>query len=43
MILNLTSIGENPDKLKSNDIGEIDDLDNIVQNAYIWHNDGQRW
>ena len=37
MNFNLTLIEENPDKLKS------DDIYNIVQKPYIWHNDGHRW
>ena len=36
MSLNLTFIEENPDNLKSGDIG---DFDNIVHNAYIWCQD----
>ena len=35
MNLNLTLIEESPDKLKRDDIEEIDDFLNIVQNAYI--------
>ena len=30
-------------KLKSNDIKDIDAFDNIVKNAYVWHNDGHIW
>ena len=43
MILNLTVLKDNPDKLKSDVIEDIDVFNNIVQNAYIWHNDGHRW
>ena len=37
MGLNLTLNEENPVKLKIADIEDVDDFDNIVQNAYIWH------
>ena len=33
----------NPDTLKSDDIEDIDDFDNIVQNTYILTNDCHRW
>ena len=39
---NLTLIEENPVKLKNDHIEDIDDFDNIFQNAYIWQNDGHR-
>ena len=38
-----TFIEQNPVTLNSDYIKDIDDFDNIVQNAYIWHNDGHRW
>ena len=40
MNLNLKLIEESPDMMES---GDIDDFNNIIQNAYIWHNDGLRW
>ena len=42
-VLNLTLFQEIPVMLKSDDIKDIDDFDNIVQNAHIWHNDGHKW
>ena len=40
MTLNLILIGENPDKFKCDD---IDNFDEMVQDAHIWNNDSHRW